>query len=121
MDGPTIRLSSSLTDAIDAMQADVDRGAVVLDERDHVIGILTEGDIVRAMRRGVLTESRVEDVMTGQVRLTTEPLDPQALAFEFSVHGTLLVPVVDSSRRLLYVQRAREAVGQLLSLGQNPV
>ena len=57
--------------------------------------------------------------MTGHVRVTTSILSSRELAREFAESGTLLIPVVDSERRLVDVQRAREAVSALLDHGPN--
>jgi len=109
--------TGSLTEAIDIIKDDIDRGVIVLDENDHVLGIITEGDIIVAMRRGILKETLVGQIMTGHVRVTTRLLSSRELAYEFAENGTLLIPVVDSERRLIDVQRAREAVSMLLDNG----
>jgi CBS domain-containing protein len=112
---PTIYTSKSISEAIDSMQADSDRGVVVVDDSENVVGILTEGDIVRAVRGGTLMEAKVSSITTGRVRSVTVPLDDSELVAEFVAHGTLLIPVVDFQRKFLYVQRTREAVSRLLS------
>jgi CBS domain-containing protein len=114
---PSILSTGSLAEAIDIIKVDIDRGVIVLDENGHVLGILTEGDIIRAMRRGILKETLVGQIMTGHVQVTTSFLSSRELAREFAESGTLLIPVVDSERRLVDVQRAREAVSILLDSG----
>ena len=69
MENPSINLSSSIAAAIDVLQQGEDRGVVVVDSQNHVVGILTEGDIVRAIRQGTLIEAPVETGYTGHVQV----------------------------------------------------
>lgn len=109
-----VKATNSLAEAIDAVQADDDRGVVVVDSQDHVVGILTEGDIIRAIRRGMIMEALVHQAMTVHPQIVVTPLTAEELALEFSARGTLIVPVVDADRRLVSVQRARAAVAAVL-------
>lgn len=118
MSFPCVSSWSSVAEAIDILQHDSDRGVIVVDAEDRVVGILTEGDIVRAIRRGVLSESLVSQVITGTVMVAMSDLSDEELAIEFINCGTLLVPVVDTDRRLVHVQRTRPAVQRLLGIAQ---
>jgi len=114
MNMPTVAFNSSLAEAIDAIQVGGERGAIVLGEDARVIGILTEGDIVRAVRRGVLMESPVEQVVTTMVELETGPLSAAELLQKFAQRGILMLPIVDDDRHLLSVQYSRDAAAILL-------
>ena len=94
-----------------------DRGVVVIDDDQRVLGVLTEGDIMRAIRRGVLHETRVGQVMQVNPRLSGSPLSPREFAREFAEEGTLIIPIVDDDRKLIDVQRARDCIQELLSDG----
>jgi CBS-domain-containing membrane protein len=111
---PLVTGSMTIAEAIDAIQLDLDRGVVVIDGDNHVVGIVTEGDLLRALRRGSLLESQVSSIVTGQVHVTTRGLSPSELAVEFVDNGTLLIPIVDSERRLIDIQRSRDAVRSLI-------
>lgn len=112
----TIHMSKSVQEAMDVVHFSEDRGAVVVDSENRVVGIITEGDIMRALRQGVLLEARLTQIMQVNPRLNATDLPPKDFAREFADTGTLLIPIVDSNRRLVSIQRVRDSVRALLTL-----
>lgn len=89
-------------------------GAVLLlDEDGRVNGILTDGDVRRAVCRGVLTpEGPVSAVMTPSPRCGS-PTDTVATLLELMERASITVlPIVDESRRLLGMVHMHDLLGQ---------
>ena len=59
----TIPLGLSLLEALRVIEAGRIRGALVTDERDHLIGIITDGDIRRALIAGNSLETPIDGII----------------------------------------------------------
>ncbi len=87
---------------------DVDSGVLPVGDGDRLVGMITDRDIaLRAVAGGKGPQTRVRDVMTGEVMYCYEDEDVEHVAYNM---GELQV------RRLPVVNRDKELVG-ILSLG----
>jgi CBS domain-containing protein len=90
------------------------RTTAVVSDDSILIGVVTEGDIVRAIARGSGPGLTAEDLMNRAPGLLVEPVSDEALVRQFLEHGRLAVPVVDSLGRLLRLESTAAAVQRCL-------
>jgi arabinose-5-phosphate isomerase len=78
---PLVRLDTSMKDVVDEMTSKGLGMSCVVDESNHLIGVITDGDLRRHMLNGVNIESRhAADVMTRRpVTVSPETLAAEAL------------------------------------------
>jgi CBS domain-containing protein len=93
--------TATLRTALRLLIAGRDRTVVVATTDLCVQGVLTEGDVTKALWHGVSLETPVSVVATQNPLMFTEPLGDERLARLFTDEG------------LLSVQRARDAVDRL--------
>lgn len=135
---PTVHVDAALTKIVDLVVSHTQRRVVVIDEQRRVVGIITDGDlikratadersgIIRSLTRRLplgqtesfqLSQRTAAEVMTGQVvtvRPETSLLEALRLLLEYKIKR---LPVVDGEGRLVgLVGRG----GILQALGQAP-
>lgn len=120
---PTIMRRASLEEIIQVLERGRYRRAVVVDETDHVIGIITDGDLLRRSRwgrhPGVLarlrslitgqpaaapmpeTEETAADLMSSPVVTITEQTTPAEALRLMMAHQCKRLPVVDDKGHLV--------------------
>lgn len=101
-DAPRVRGDAMLTDAILEMSRGRMGITAVVDDAQHVVGIFTDGDLRRALQKGVdLHSTRIETVMTRNPRT----IQPDRLAAEavqlMEQHKVNQLLVVDAGQRLV--------------------
>lgn len=102
-DLPVLRQSDTMREAI-VMIAERRGIAIVLDDRRHVQGVLTAGDLSRLIERGGdLLPTPVDSVMTRTPKIAHVGELASAVAFRMEQHGIMAVPVVDASDQLMGV------------------
>ena len=71
--------------------------AVVVDERNCVLGVVTGGDLARLMERNVdVFPMRVGDVMTKTPKVAKHDELASAVVYRMETHGIMAMPVVDA-------------------------
>ena len=87
-------------------------GAVcVVDDQDHLLGILTDGDIRRQVLRQVdLDQVRVEDVMQRRPVTATEDFSLAQLKHLMKARSIQQIPIVDHENRILGLSLAADLV-----------
>src|SRR5580704_8294572 len=104
----TISSSATLLDAIELIAHNKTRCVVVLDQ-DKVAGVLSEGDIMRAMLRGASTCTVISQVLKPSfVYLQSADLRKAFKRFLFT-----LIPVVDEELRLCDVITLQDVLGHV--------
>jgi arabinose-5-phosphate isomerase len=97
---PVLSQKSTMREAI-VMIAERRGIAVIVDERQHVAGVLTAGDLSRMIERGGdLLPTPVTTVMTRQPKIAHLGELASAVAYRMEQHGIMAVPVVDEAERL---------------------
>ncbi len=101
-DAPRVRGDAMLTDAILEMSRGRMGITAVVDDAHRVVGIFTDGDLRRALQKGVdLHKTRIESVMTRNPRT----IQPDRLAAEavqlMEQHKVNQLLVVDAAQRLV--------------------
>jgi dTDP-glucose pyrophosphorylase len=107
---PTIRADESVREAFVVAAASGDRLAVLTDADNRVIAGITDGDIRRAVLRGVPLDDPVGTIASAApVIVTVDDTDDEVRA-RLLAHGLSAVPVVDADRRLVGVRRLADLV-----------
>ncbi|MFA5984401.1 MAG: nucleotidyltransferase family protein [Methylococcaceae bacterium] len=114
-----IKPSSSLRDTIKAIDKAALQIAVVVDEADKLLGVVTDGDIRRALIRGLPLDCLVGEVMNQNPR-TAGALDSKTkLISLMETHKLYQLPIVDVDGRVIGLQTLQALYKQ--PLFQNPV
>lgn len=99
-DCPSVPVSASMREAILEMARK--RGTVPVVENGCVVGVVTNGDLMRLMERtDRVFEMPVRDVMTKEPRVTRPDALAAAAVNQMENHGIMAMPVVDEGARLL--------------------
>lgn len=100
-----VRTGESMRDAIARIDVTGQQFAIVLDPDDRLRGIVTDGDIRRALLRGVSLEAPVTEVMN-EAPKTAHIDEPDSAALALMQQYSLqVVPVVDSESRVVALVR----------------
>ena len=97
----TIPLSCTLLDAAETIEHNHSRCAIVL-EAEKVVGILSEGDVLRALLRGANVHSPISEYFNPSFKFLGNVDKKKALEL-FREHGITLIPVMDDDFRLIGV------------------
>lgn len=96
-----IGLESTLRDALDVIDRAGSQIALVVDADRHLLGTLSDGDMRRALLRGVSLDDRVETAMHRNPAVATHDEDLQAVAAQIRRLGLHQMPRVDSDNRVV--------------------
>ena len=111
MDGKSfcVASQSTLTDAINVIETIRERGVVIINAEDRVIGVLTLGDIIRILSRGGSMYSRIDKYMNrSYIYLFEHDLEK---AFKlFQEKNLSFIPVVTEDHQLCSVITPREVM-----------
>lgn len=78
--------------------------AIVVDERNCVLGVVTGGDLARLMERNVdVFPLPVADVMTKTPKVAKEDELASAVVYRMETHGIMAMPVVDAKGQVVGV------------------
>jgi CBS domain-containing protein len=94
----TITIAATLLDAAARIEANHSRSVIVLAD-DVVEGVISEGDILRALLRGADIRAPLRDFVHHDFKYLRSPDYPQALELA-KRFGISLIPVVDEKMRL---------------------
>ncbi|MGC9105317.1 MAG: CBS domain-containing protein [Thermoprotei archaeon] len=87
---------------------------LVIDDRNRIIGIVTERDIVRAVALG-LEGGKVKDIMTSSVLGVAETVDVTEALEVMLDHGFRHLPVVDRSGKAVGIVSIRDLSRAVIS------
>ncbi|MGH7571296.1 MAG: KpsF/GutQ family sugar-phosphate isomerase [Gemmatimonadota bacterium] len=97
---PWIPVESSMREAI--LEMAHKRGTVPVVEENRVVGVVTNGDLMRLMERtDRVFEVPVREVMTRDPKVTRPDALAAAAVNQMENHGIMAMPVVDEERKLL--------------------
>jgi CBS domain-containing protein len=84
------------------IMAEIDAGVVPVGDNDRLVGMLTDRDIaIRAVAKGKGPETKVGDVMSGEVRYCFEDEDTDHVCQNLGDQQIRRIPVVDRNKRLV--------------------
>ncbi len=94
----TVSLSGTLLDAVQTIDHNHSRCCIVTED-DKVVGILSEGDILRALMKGSDVRAPIAKYFNASFKFLHESNRKKALEL-FRRHGITLIPIVDREFRL---------------------
>jgi CBS domain-containing protein len=84
------------------IMAEIDAGVVPVGDNDRLVGMLTDRDIaIRAIAKGKGPETKVGDIMSGEVRYCFEDEDTDHVCQNLGDQQIRRIPVVDRNKRLV--------------------
>lgn len=87
-----------------ATMARLDSGALLVNENDRLVGMVTDRDIaIRAVAEGLGAETPVRQVMSGDIRYCFEDEDVQHVAANMADLQVRRLPVLNREKRLVGV------------------
>lgn len=99
-----VRLASpnqSIREVARAM-AEIDAGALPVGDGDRLVGMITDRDIaIRAVAEGKSPDTKVRDVMTGEVKYCFEDEDLDKVVSNMGEIRTRRLPVMNRDKRLV--------------------
>ncbi len=99
----TITPEQSIREAADLM-ARIDTGALLVNEGDRLVGMVTDRDItIRAVAQGLGSDTPVRKVMTGNIRYCFEDEEVQHVAQNMADIQVRRLPVLSREKRLVGV------------------
>lgn len=102
-DVQTIRVDQSMREAA-ALMEKIDCGALLVNEGDRLVGMLTDRDIaIRAVAKGMECDTLVREVMTPNVCYCFEDEDVQHVAENMADIHMRRLPVMNREKRLVGV------------------
>lgn len=102
MDKYCITKSYTIMEAIEKIDENHDRAILVKNDCDKIVGLLTQGDIIRALINGKDLYSEVNGILKHDFYYLTEK--NMEVAYEiFSKKKITLLPIVDNNFKLIEV------------------
>lgn len=103
--------STPLRDALVRIDAAGIQLAVVADDEGRLQGLLSDGDVRRALLRGVDLSSPTADVMNSNPVVAEPSWSPQRILAEMRLKGVHHIPVVDANRVIIGLAMLDELAG----------
>ncbi len=102
----------SIGDVIRSVLAGHERTCILLGQDQKLMGIVTEGDLLRALWNGNDLNSPISNITNFNPKtISVDEQHPEAIARQyFKEFGILQVPIVDQSRALVRVINFREVL-----------
>lgn len=98
-----VNLDTCIQDAAEAVLQSRCRTVFVVGENSVIHGSVTEGDLVRALLRGLNLKASVRHVMNSTPLVVGEGVTTEELKGLMSREGHLAIPIVDRQRKLIRV------------------
>ena len=95
-----VAAASSVRETIATIEANRGQLVLVLDDRDKLLGVVTDGDIRRAILRGVTLDSPVSEIMNTSPKVAKQADNSKQIIEQMSQFAVRHVPVVDDEGRV---------------------
>jgi Mg/Co/Ni transporter MgtE len=107
---PMLNFTATLTEALSLMRAVSERTIFVVRENAVLIGVISEGDLIRAFENNQLLHTGVLDIMNSAPIFSTNFLTREEIIDIFTRTGALLIPIVNDKGELQASQSVRRAL-----------
>lgn len=97
----TIAETELIEQAIEVIELNHSRCVIVLNSYNKVVGIVSEGDILRSLLRGVSIKSPIRNVMNPSFKYLLDKDETKMLAF--FKKGITLIPILNQQNELVEV------------------
>ena len=102
-DVKTLSPDQSIREAA-ALMADIDSGALLVNDQDRLIGMITDRDIaIRAVAKGLDCDTPVREVMSNTIRYCFDDESVQDVAQNMAENEMRRMPVLNREKRLVGV------------------
>ena len=102
-DVKTLTPDQSIREAASLM-ADIDSGALLVNEQDRLIGMITDRDIaIRAVAKGLDYDTPIREVMSNTIRYCFDDESVQNVAQNMAENEMRRMPVLNREKRLVGV------------------
>ena len=107
-------MNGDLKKAVSKMRKSAERTIFVVDDRNTLKGVVTEGDLMRALEANQFLQADTTAFMNSAPIFSAVKLSNSELTQLFIETGLLLIPIVDEFGRLIGSQSVRAAVKVLM-------
>jgi dTDP-glucose pyrophosphorylase len=90
-----LKTNSSIRDAMESLSSNSMGVVLVVDDGDHLLGIITDGDIRRGLLSAVSMDSSVEKIMSKNPAVLKIGASQKEILKMFKKHSLLHIPLVD--------------------------
>lgn len=104
--------TATIGDLVRKVLAGHERTCFIVDDSNFLVGVVSEGDLLRAIWGGINLEAPANDYLNHNpitILESTEAPEIEAISI-FREHGIVSVPVVTSERKLVKVLNIREFI-----------
>ena len=104
--------TATIGDLVRKVLAGHERTCFIVDDSSFLVGVVSEGDLLRAIWGGINLEAPANDYLNhNPITIPESAKDPKIEAISiFREHGVVSVPVVTSERKLVKVLNIREFI-----------
>ncbi len=99
-----LKSHNSIRDALEIINNEALRFAMVIDEKDRLVGVITDGDIRRGLLNNLSLTDEVHHIMSRSPITASQATPRKKLVEIMSNHGILSLPIVDSDNTLVGVE-----------------
>ena len=97
-----IKANQTIEEAMFNISLNSSRCCVVISDNEKVIGIVSEGDIIRALLKGISIKSNVFKIMNRNFTFLEDTVEEDILEKKFK-EGITLIPILNKNRELISV------------------
>jgi predicted transcriptional regulator len=109
--------TASIYDLVRQILNSHERTAIVVDDQMKLMGVVTEGDILRALWSGIGMESPIDQCINFNPITVTELREKENLEIInwFVENGILIIPVIDDKKFVKGFLKTRETVAKIIN------
>lgn len=101
-----VREGINLREAMILIEENRHRSLVVTDDKERVVGTLSDGDIRKAMLQERLMETKVGDIMNTHFLFVRAEDDPKISMDYFNKEHIFIIPVMNNERQIVALDLA---------------
>ena len=96
-----LRPDATIREAVHSINRGASQIALVVDDGRHLLGVLTDGDVRRAILHDIGLERPVSDIMSTKPRILPEGTPDIEISRYLQLHALHQIPVVDAENRVV--------------------
>ena len=106
--GLSVSPEASVRDTITTIEANRRQIALVVDSKQRLLGVITDGDIRRGILRGVGLEAPASEIMNASPKIAGEGENSKALRDRMTHFGIRHLPILDAGGRIIALHTIEE-------------
>lgn len=107
-----VSINATLRDVLDNLADNPHGLCVVVDDHNHILGVLTDGDCRRALLKGLTLESPAREAMKTQFIAVDESFTVDQIRLLMRTNGVEQIPIVDDAKCFLKTISQRSLAGR---------